>query len=74
MIKLDSVGALELFATESSETHPNDSEDEVDSEYLGEDDNDSAFSAEADRMRLRSTSLVQMIIGIMENLLMDTSL
>ena len=48
MIKLDSVGALELFATESSETHPNDSEDEVDSDYSGEDDNDSTFSAESD--------------------------
>ena len=48
MIKLDSVGALELFATKSSETHPNDSEDGVDSDYSGEDDNDSTFSAEAD--------------------------
>ena len=48
MIKLDSVSALELFATTSSETHPNDSEDEVDSDYLGEDDDDSTFSAEAE--------------------------
>ena len=47
-IKLDSVGNLELFAIKSSETHPNDSEDEVDSDYSGEDDHDSTFSAESD--------------------------